>query len=100
MLSSLWFVSLLLTTMSMRPVVRALAFRTAPFAKSALSIRGGAVAPSNNAYAGASSRLFSARSALNEVSKSGEFKRKDSAWRDWISEGREYVAFIFLSTRT
>lgn len=30
-------------------------------------------------------RLMAARSALNEVSKTGEFKRVDAAWRDWVS---------------
>jgi glutathionyl-hydroquinone reductase len=33
-----------------------------------------------------------ARTALDEVSPEGEFKRKDAAWRSWISrdEGAEY----------
>ena len=32
-------------------------------------------------------RLLEARSSLKEVSKTGEFKRVDSAWRNWISRG-------------
>lgn len=34
-----------------------------------------------------STRLFSVRSSLAEVSKTGEFKRVDAAWRSWISRG-------------
>jgi hypothetical protein len=31
----------------------------------------------------------SIRDSLKEVSESGEFKRKESAWRNWISKGME-----------
>jgi len=38
-------------------------------------------------------RAHASRTALNEVSKDGEFKRKDAAWRDWISreEGAKFA---------
>lgn len=32
---------------------------------------------------------MSARTALDEMSKDGDFKRKDAAWRNWISRGKE-----------
>ena len=35
-----------------------------------------------------STTMTQARTALEEMSKDGEFKRKDAAWRNWISTGR------------
>jgi len=32
--------------------------------------------------------MSKARTALEEMGKDGSFKRKESAWRNWISDGR------------
>jgi len=61
---------------------RAVAFRSGPFLASRLAAfsRGGVSAGQHQ-----QTRLFAVRSALAEVSKSGEFKRVDAAWRNWVS---------------
>lgn len=41
----------------------------------------------------ASSALSAVRDSLAETSKTGEFQRRDAAWRDWISQGRSLIGW-------
>eukprot|EP00529_Nitzschia_sp_RCC80_P021604 CAMPEP_0113483156 /NCGR_PEP_ID=MMETSP0014_2-20120614/23289_1 /TAXON_ID=2857 /ORGANISM="Nitzschia sp." /LENGTH=395 /DNA_ID=CAMNT_0000376695 /DNA_START=71 /DNA_END=1258 /DNA_ORIENTATION=+ /assembly_acc=CAM_ASM_000159 len=79
------------TTFYRAPVARAFAARTpSPFTSSQSS-------SSSSSSSTTTTRLFStpstkARDSLAETSKTGEFQRRDSAWRNWISreEGAEF----------
>ncbi|CAB9527339.1 Glutathionyl-hydroquinone reductase [Seminavis robusta] len=75
--------------------------RAAPFSTSSFVRLGFAAIPvstrgqsafSSHAHSLTTTRHFAARSALAEVSNSGEFKRVDAAWRNWISsdEGAKF----------
>lgn len=48
-------------------------------------------AATSNLARQAAKRTIAARTALDEMSVKGEFKRKDAAWRNWVSKGECFI---------
>jgi hypothetical protein len=60
----------------------------------AASLPTSSIAKATTAAAVSATKASAVRTALDEHSNTGEFKRRDAAWRNWVSSEGMYCMFM------